>query len=246
MTNQSRTVTVMEIPFLNTTKQEFLNDYLYPRLANEENTFVVTANPEIVMYARENPEYKRIILGADYIVPDGSGILMAAKYKKEPLQERIAGFDLMLDLLRNAEQKGYRCYFLGAEKTVNDKMVEQVKRQYPGIKIAGHHHGFFKLDDPEIAAEVKRSNPDIIFVALGFPRQEEWITSYRSQFSKGLFIGLGGSFDTIAGVAKAKRAPQFWIKLNLEWLYRLIKQPTRFKRILKIFAFMGRVILKRD
>lgn len=246
MTNSRTSVTIMGIPFIHTTKQEFLEKYLAPRIANQENTFVVTANPEIVMHAREHPAYKEIVLSADYVVPDGSGILMAAKYQKEPLPERIPGFDLMLDLLDHAERGGYRCFFLGAEETVNEKMVKEVKHKYPDLKIAGHHHGFFDLDDTEIAAKVERTNPDIIFVALGFPKQEEWIAKYRQQFSKGLFIGLGGSFDTIAGVTKAKRAPQFWISLNLEWLYRLIKQPTRLKRILKVFAFMGRVILKRD
>ncbi|MGY0691318.1 WecB/TagA/CpsF family glycosyltransferase [Virgibacillus sp. FSP13] len=238
------TVTIMDIPFLNTTKSDFLNHYLLPGLADKHNSFVVTANPEIVMRAREDAAYKKAIQSADYVIPDGSGILMAAKYKKEPLQERVTGYDLMLDLLERAEEMGYSCFFLGAKEAVNEKVVDSVKKQYPGLKIAGHHHGFFDIDDPEIVEKVERTNPDLIFVALGLPRQELWIAKHRHQFSKGLFIGIGGSFDVIAG--EVPRAPQVWINLNLEWLYRLIKQPTRFKRILKVFEFMGRVILKKD
>ncbi|GGB32343.1 WecB/TagA/CpsF family glycosyltransferase [Virgibacillus dakarensis] len=244
MTKANDSVTIMDIPFLNTTKDDFLHQYLFPRLADQKKSFVVTANPEIVMRAKEDTTYKEIIQSANYVIPDGSGILMAAKYKNEPLQERIPGYDLMLDLLKHAEEKGYSCYFLGAKESVNEKVVKEVNRQYPGLKIAGHHHGFFAIDDPEMAATVKTANPDLIFVALGVPRQEMWIAKHKDQFAKGLFIGIGGSFDIIAG--ETKRAPQLWINLNLEWLYRLIKQPTRFKRILKVFEFMGRVILRRD
>lgn len=243
MKNKEKTVTIMGIPFLNTTKHEFLHEYLLPRIAEQNNTFVVTANPEIVMNAREDTVYQDVIQTADYVIPDGTGILMAAKYKKEPLQERIPGYELVLGLLEQAEENDFSCYFLGAADEVNTKAVEEVKKRYPNIKIAGRHHGFFDLDDPGVAEKVQQAKPDLVFVALGLPKQEKWIAKYRHQFSKGLFIGVGGSFDMLAG--ETKRAPKFMIALNLEWLHRLIKQPTRFKRILKVFEFMGRIILKK-
>ncbi|MFD1037161.1 WecB/TagA/CpsF family glycosyltransferase [Virgibacillus byunsanensis] len=237
------TVTIMDITFLNVTKKDFLYDELFPRLNRQQKSFVVTANPEIVMKAREDHGYKQAVQSADYIVPDGAGILLAAKYKKEPLQERIPGYELMLDLLKHANDEGLRCYFLGAKDNVINKTIVEVEQQYPNITIAGSHHGFFDIHDSSIAENIKAQNPDIVFVALGLPRQEEWIAKHSNKFPKGLFMGVGGSFDVIAG--EVQRAPEKWIKLNLEWLYRLLKQPLRFKRILKVFEFMLRIIVKK-
>lgn len=234
----------MDIAFLNATKQDFLQHFLFPHLKSQEGCFIVTANPEIVMKAREDNAYKQVVQSADYIVPDGTGILIAAKYKKQPLQERIPGFDLMMDLLAHAEKQGFSCYFLGATDFINEKAVSTAQAKFPELKVAGRHHGFFDIDDPAIAEEVRKTAPDIIFVALGLPRQEQWIAKYKDRFSKGVFMGIGGSLDVLAG--EVKRAPAFWIKLNLEWLYRLLKQPFRWKRILKVFEFMIRVFLKKD
>lgn len=236
-------VTIMDIEFYNTTKNEFLRDDLSPRLLEQVTTFVVTANPEIVMHTREDSEYKRIIQSADYVIPDGIGIIKAANMIKQPLQERIPGYDLMVDLLNYANEQHLSCYFLGAKETTNDKMIKQVQETLPGITIAGHHHGFFDLGNKDVVADIKEAQPDLIFVALGLPRQELWIDRYKDEFAKGLFIGVGGSFDSYTG--EVKRAPQKWIDLNLEWLYRFIKQPVRFKRILKIIEFMIRVALRR-
>ncbi len=244
MVNSNRTVSIMDIEFLNVTQQDFLNNHLFPRLNKREKTFVVTANPEIVMRTKEDATYKQIVQSADYVVPDGAGILLAAKYMKQPLQERITGIELVLALLTFAEEQGLSCYFLGAKASTNEKMVSEMRKQFPQLKIAGHHHGFFDLDDPEIAAEVVRSEADIVLVALGLPRQELWIDRYKDQFAKGLFMGVGGSFDVLAG--EVKRAPAGWIKFNLEWLYRIWKEPFRIKRIFKVFEFMIRIILKRS
>lgn len=239
----SENVTIMDIEFYNTTKDKFLRDDLCPRLLEEKKTFIVTANPEIVMHTREDLEYRRIVQSADYVIPDGIGIIKAANMKKQPLQERIPGYELMIDLLQYANEQQLSCYFLGAKETTNDNMVKQVRETLPGVKVAGYHHGFFEIDNKEIAEDIKSSQPDLIFIALGLPRQEMWIDRYIDEFDKGLFIGVGGSFDAYTG--EVKRAPQKWIDLNLEWLYRFIKQPVRFKRILKIVEFMARVALGR-
>lgn len=237
-------VTIMDIDFLNMTKMDFLHHELYPKLNRQEKCFVVTANPEIVMKGREDDSYKKIIQSADYVVPDGAGILLAAKFLKQPLPERVAGFDLMISLLEFANVQGLSVYLLGAEGYVNEKAVLEIEKRFPNIRIAGNQDGFFDLRDKAIAEKVRASSPDIIFVALGLPKQEKWINEHKHKFSKGLFMGVGGSFDVLAG--EVKRAPQKWIDLNVEWLYRIVKQPSRIKRILKVFEFMLRVIFKRE
>lgn len=237
-------VSIMDIDFINMTKQDFLNYHLYPCLNRQQKCFIVTANPEIVMQTKEDNAYKIMVQSANYVVPDGAGIVMASKYMKQPIKERIPGFDLMLDLLEFCEIQGLSCYFLGAKDYVNEKVVLEVERKYPELTIAGHHHGFFQLDDPKIADQVRGVNPDVIFVALGSPRQETWITNHMDTFSNGLFMGVGGSFDVLAN--EVKRAPDKWIKLNLEWLYRLLKQPFRWKRTLKAMEFMFRVIFNKQ
>ncbi|WP_374099735.1 WecB/TagA/CpsF family glycosyltransferase [Sediminibacillus dalangtanensis] len=236
-------VSIMDIPFLNLTQQQLLEKHLYPRITEEKKTYIVTANPEIVMKAKENEKYKGMVKQADFIIPDGTGIVMASKLIKQPIQERVAGFDLMTHLIGYAEDQQLSCFFLGASEEVSKKMVERLKTLHPYLHIAGRHHGFFELEDRTVIEEVLDSRPDLIFVALGSPRQEEWITKYFNEFDKGLFMGVGGSFDVIAG--EVKRAPKLWVNLQLEWLYRTIKQPFRWKRILKVFEFMFRIILKK-
>lgn len=236
-------VSIMGIPFINTKRKDLLEKHLIPRLKDQKKSFVVTANPEIVMRTKENKAFKKVVLRADYIVPDGAGIIIASKMMKEPIMERIPGFELMLDLLDYADSHRLSCYFLGAKDHVNEKAVLRAKRDYPNLKVAGHHHGFFSISDVSIAEQVKTTNPDLVFVALGSPKQEKWINTYYDQFSKGLFMGVGGSFDVLSG--EVKRAPEKWINMNLEWLYRLLKQPFRLKRILKSMKFMIRMIVMR-
>jgi N-acetylglucosaminyldiphosphoundecaprenol N-acetyl-beta-D-mannosaminyltransferase len=232
----------MDIPFNKLTQKELLQQHLYPRISTGQRTFIVTANPEIVMQTRVDENYKASVLNADYIIPDGAGVVIASKLLGEPIEERVTGFDLMFRLLSYAEKHNLSCYFLGAKQEANDRAVNRVRSEYPGIRIAGSHHGYF-TNDAEIAKEIAETKPDFIFVALGFPKQENWIASHQHLFDKGIFMGVGGVFDILAG--EAKRAPRAWIKLNLEWLYRLIKQPFRWKRILKAFEFMLLVFIRR-
>lgn len=233
----------MEIPFINCSQKKFMQERVRPLLENDEKCFIVTANPEIVMETRRNNTYKKFVQSANYVVPDGIGILLAAKRKKEPLYERIAGFDLMNDLLQVAEKENFSCFFLGASAEVNEQAVKEIKKKHPKLKVAGAHHGYFDVNDTSVMEQVKETNPDIVFVALGFPKQEEWIARHSSNFSKGVFIGVGGSFDVFAG--NVKRAPEIWIKCNLEWLYRLLKQPFRIKRMLPIIQFMWLILIGR-
>src|SRR5699024_3594708 len=164
---------IMDIDFINSTKKNLLTFYLYRHLEEQKKCYIVTANPEIVMKTREDNVYKQTVQKADYIVPDGIGILLAAKYLKKNLPERISGYDLMIDLIEYANEKGLSVYFLGAEESVNKKVVSRVNKNYPNLKIAGSHHGFFDIEDSNIVEKVLDSHADIVFVALGFPKQEE-------------------------------------------------------------------------
>lgn len=236
MVDIKETVSIMDIDFLKVTKNELMKEMLLPALVNGERRFIVTANPEIVMKARQDASYRQAVQRADYTIADGIGIVKAADWKGEPLPERIAGYDVMRNLLQIAEEKGYSCFFLGAAEEVNERAVQEVKRLHPNLKIAGRHHGFFELKDDTVLEQVKTANPDMVFVALGLPRQENWIAKHLDQFEKGLFMGVGGSFDVLAG--EVKRAPGIWIKLNLEWAYRALRQPARILRLMTVFHFM--------
>ncbi|CAH0132951.1 WecB/TagA/CpsF family glycosyltransferase [Peribacillus simplex] len=232
-------VEILSIPFIDSNMDEFMNGMIYPRLMNQEKTFIVTANPEIVEYANEHQDYKDIIISADYITPDGVGIIMASKWLNQPLQERITGFDLMNELFRVADEKALKVYLLGAEENVIEAAALKVKELYPGLELVGYNHGYIDIKDDTLPKSIAELKPDIILTALGFPRQEKWVSKHYALFNKGLFMGVGGSFDVLAG--KVNRAPVFWQKMRLEWLYRLIQQPSRWKRMLALPRFVLKV-----
>lgn len=233
-------VDILGIPFVNTTQSQFVQK-LDEHLANQDKVFVVTANPEIVMMANENQQYKTIIDQATYITADGIGVVKAAQLLNRPIPERVTGYDTMINLLQLAEQKHYGIYLLGGQQETLEKAVTNIKASHPQIKIVGQHNGFFDWNNNTILDEIKETQPDLIFVALGVPRQENWIAENLPSLQKGVCIGVGGSFDVIAGTVE--RAPVAWQKANLEWLYRLIKQPSRWKRMLALPRF-GLKILK--
>lgn len=233
-------VDILGIPFVSTTSKQFV-EKLDEHLANREKAFVVTANPEIVMKAKEDEQYKKVIDQATYITADGIGVVKAAQLLNKPIPERVTGYDTMLELLKLAAEKQYSIYLLGGQQETLEKAIENIKRDYPKINIVGSHNGFFDWDNNPIQQDIIEKKPDLIFVALGVPRQENWIAQNLPAFEKGVCIGVGGSFDVIAGTVE--RAPEVWQKANLEWLYRLIKQPSRWKRMLALPRF-GLKILK--
>jgi N-acetylglucosaminyldiphosphoundecaprenol N-acetyl-beta-D-mannosaminyltransferase len=150
--------------------------------------------------------------------------------------ERVAGYDLMIRLLELGNEKKLKVYLLGGREETNQKAVAHISSKYPQLQMVGSHHGFFDWEKSTVTADIKEANPDVIFVALGFPRQEQWIAKNIDQFSNGLFMGVGGSIDVLAG--EVQRAPRVWQKMNLEWFYRLISQPSRWRRMLAIPRFL--------
>ena len=235
-------VEIFNIPFINMKKEEILK-ILEQRVVENKKTYVVTANAEIAMYAKENVSYFNIITKADYIVPDGIGVVKGAQILKKEIKERVPGIELMVDLLKIADKFNQKVYFYGAKNEVIEKMIKRIKSDYPNINIVGYSNGYINDADNKITDEIINLEPDYIFVAKGAPLQDEWINKVIQKTDKGLFMGVGGSFDVLAGVVK--RAPEIWQKLNLEWLYRIAGDPKRWKRSMALPKFVIEVLKLR-
>jgi N-acetylglucosaminyldiphosphoundecaprenol N-acetyl-beta-D-mannosaminyltransferase len=230
---------VLGYRFVDNTMDELVEE-IHSRITLSQKTFIVTANPEIITYAQSTSSYEEVLKNSDYIIPDGIGIVIASKILGNPLKERLTGFDLMSRLLRLSDKNQYRIYLLGTKPDIIDLSASNIKKAFPNLDVVGFHHGYFHGDEKtKIINEIKMTKPDIVFVGLGFPKQEKWISENLNQFSKGVFIGVGGCLNIWAGVSK--RAPKIMVNLNLEWLYRLVKEPSRSKRMLAIPVFLKRV-----
>lgn len=198
-------------------------------LIDNEKMFVVTANPETFMKADLIPEWDKTLMRKDVsIVPDGIGVVKAAKYIGiDEIQERITGVEISYKLLEYANQYNKSIYLFGASKDVIELCIENIKNQYSNVNILGYSDGFVE-DKDYIFEEIIKFSPDIVLVALGVPKQELLISKYYDRFSKGIFVGVGGTFDVISGTKK--RAPEIVQKLNIEWLYRIFGNKDRMKR----------------
>ncbi|MCR8643580.1 WecB/TagA/CpsF family glycosyltransferase [Paenibacillus sp. N1-5-1-14] len=199
---------------------------------------VVTGNPEIVMACQHDKELRTIVEEAGLVTADGIGIVMVSKVRGGSLPERVTGCDLLFKLLEgNADSmQKWTFYLLGADEETSKKAVEVITQKYPNVTIVGRHHGYFKPEeDQAIVDEIGSLAPDFLIVALGAPRAERWIYKYKHELNARVAIGVGGSLDVVAG--KVKRAPKMWQKLHMEWLYRLLKQPSRWRRQLILPRF---------
>lgn len=219
--------------------------YLTEAVKNCEPHQVITANPIMVMTALENPAYMEIMKSAELVVPDGTGVVWAAGYCHDPVAERVAGFDLLHELLHQGESYNWKVYLLGSTPDVVRETATRLQSQYPGITIAGYRDGFFGPEaDEEVLNKIIQAQPDLLFVARGADSQEPWIAKYKSRLNIPIMMGVGGSFDVISG--KSRRAPKVFQKLRAEWLYRLLKEPTRYKRMLALPKFAVKVLREKD
>lgn len=235
------TIDILKVPFINTTQEAFLSA-VEDRVTTRKNTFVVTANPEIVMYAQDDAHYMSLLQNADYVTPDGIGIIKGAAILGTTLPERITGYDVLLDLLKWGNDAHRSAYFVGAKQSVIDALTPILATKYPNLNVKGIRNGYFD-DFAPIAADIATKQPDMVFLAVGFPKQEQLIADYRHQ-NNGLWMGVGGSFDVLSGMTK--RAPEFFIKHHIEWFYRLISEPTRFKRMLALPKYLRAVKKQRS
>lgn len=203
-------------------------DELKKWLEKNQKKFIVTANPETFMKSESDDEIKKLLLDKETIlVPDGIGIVKAARMLNYDIKERVTGIDIANKLLEYGNDLKKSIYLFGSKQEVIDDMKKVIKNQYPNLKIVGAKNGYEK-DKDKVFEDIVKKEPDIVLVALGIPLQEKLIYKHLSKFKKGIFVGVGGSFDVISG--HKKRAPKLFIKLNLEWLYRIVKEPSRLKR----------------
>lgn len=203
---------------------------------------VYTPNAEMAMAAVKDSEYLEILNSADLVIPDGAGVVLGAKLIGTPLKEKVAGIELVLNLLKSG--KNFSVFLYGGEPGIGEKAAENIKINYPSVKVCGTIHGYH---NPSMEAEnisvIKAAAPDLILVGLSFPGQEKWIHRIIPELPGSTAIGCGGTINFLAGAVK--RSPQFMIKMNLEWLDRLIKQPRRIGRMMKIPVFLLLCIKKR-
>ena len=197
-------------------------------LKNEHKRFIITVNPETLMLSESDAELKNILDNkTNSFVPDGIAVVKAARKVGVNVTERITGIDIAEYLLKLANENKYSIYLFGAKEEVINTLIAKIKKEYPNINILGYSNGYVK-DRDLVMQDVLKKKPDICMVALGIPYQEKIIAKYFSKAKKGIFIGVGGSFDVLSSTKK--RAPKIFIKLNLEWLYRIVTEPSRLKR----------------
>lgn len=219
------------------------------KVNNGEQFVIYTPNSEIIMMANRDEEFKELLNKSDLNIPDGIGLIYASKIKKHPLKEKVAGYDLTVNLIKLANEKGLKIYFVGGKPGVAEKAAQSIKKDYPNVSIVGVSDGYFKgthlgmqghEEEKRIIDDINDKSPDMLFVGFGAKKQEQWIEYNKNLINAKIIVGNGGTVDGLAG--EVKRAPDIYIKLGLEWFYRLMKEPKRIKRQILLPQFMLKVI----
>lgn len=218
------------IKFLNTyvdnlTMQETVEE-VEKFILEKKPLHLIGVNADKVNVLKKNQRLRQIVNDCDIINADGISIVWASKKLGKPLKERVAGIDLMMELLKLAEDKGYKVYFLGAKQQVIEKTIDVVEQRYSSLKIVGFRNGYFSENEwPEIADKLKKSEAQIVFVGITSPLKEYLIEYLQNQKLDSVFMGVGGSFDVISG--NINRAPQWVQNIGMEWLFRFLQEPGR-------------------
>jgi len=223
-------ITILGVPFDSIKNTEALALVLEKLTGHGKHFFIATPNPEMLLEARKNEPFKKILNHTDLNIPDGFGIMLAARMNGKPLKERITGTDLMQAICHHAPE-GTKIFLLGAAPGVAEKTKEKLEKYHSHIKVVGTHSGSpAHEEDSHTQHLINESGAELLFVAFGAPKQEMWLARNLSHLTHvKVAMGVGGAFDFIAGVVK--RAPYWMRKVGIEWLYRLIKQPSRIGRI---------------
>jgi N-acetylglucosaminyldiphosphoundecaprenol N-acetyl-beta-D-mannosaminyltransferase len=202
---------------------------------------IITLNPEMLVAACDDPEFRQVLNSADLNVADGVGLVMAARWLGHPLRGRVTGSDGIYRLSEHCARKGYRPFFLGAATGVAQVVAGRLSARYPGLEVAGAYAGSPRSEDEDdMVSRVRAAAPDLLFVAYGVPAEERWIARNRDCLGVPVMIGVGGAFDFVAGIAR--RAPSWMRRAGLEWFYRLIRQPWRWRRQLALIRFVTLVL----
>jgi N-acetylglucosaminyldiphosphoundecaprenol N-acetyl-beta-D-mannosaminyltransferase len=221
--------------------EEIIDD-LRTRMMEGKQSTIIAVNPEKVIKAEENEELRGLINGSTYQIPDGVGILLASKLKGGGITSRVTGVDMMERLIRFAAEENHKVFLYGAKEEVVTEAKRKLEEKYPGLMISGYENGYVQ-DQQALVEKINESGAELLFVAMGSPKQELWIREHMPMLNVKVFQGVGGSFDVFAG--KVQRAPSFYRKLGLEWLYRLMKEPHRFKRQLALPRFLLKIMSRR-
>ncbi|KUK93001.1 MAG: Glycosyl transferase, WecB/TagA/CpsF family [Thermotogales bacterium 46_20] len=217
---------------------------LFEGLQGENKLFVVTMNALIVYEYLKVPRYNKAFQRVNYIVPDGAGVVKAAKFLYREELKRVPGIELMMSLCRRLEGEDAGVFFLGSTEESVSKMVKKMKEMMPGLNVSGYHGGYFSDDQSEeIVSRINASGARVLFVGMGVPRQEIWISEHFDDLKISLAMGVGGSFDVISGILK--RAPVWIQKANLEWLFRILQQPRKKLKVLPRLATFSFFILQQ-
>ncbi len=231
-------IDIRGVKFDNVTLDEAVCELLSRARAGVQ-TAVFTPNPEIVQLCIDDPSMYEVINSGDMILPDGIGVVKAAKILGTPLKGRVPGFDTGERIISHSASEGLKIFFMGGKPGIAELAAQKMAEKYPGTVFAGTHDGYFKKEGEEndaVIAEINASGADVLFVCLGVPAQEKWIIANRDKLpGVKLMLALGGSLDGYSGTFK--RAPKLFIKLNLEWFYRLLCQPSRLGRMMKLPKF---------
>ncbi|MBQ4566015.1 MAG: WecB/TagA/CpsF family glycosyltransferase [Oscillospiraceae bacterium] len=211
-------------------------------LQGDRAAYCVTPNAEMAYEALHDREFCDLLNGAALVLPDGAGVVLGAKILKTPLKQKVAGIEFAQNLLPILAETGSKLYLLGSKPGVAELAAEKMLQKHPALQICGMRDGYFQ-DEGEVVQGINEAKADVVFVCLGAPKQEQFMQRHQQDLQIKLMIGLGGTLDGIAGTVK--RAPKWMIKLQLEWLYRLIKQPKRFGRMLRLPKFIFAAFKKR-
>ncbi|MDR3321737.1 MAG: WecB/TagA/CpsF family glycosyltransferase [Synergistaceae bacterium] len=225
-------------------------DYALGRVAGwvssstDSPRMIVTVDALAALRSRSDSRYARLVRAAGMVLPDGAGLIWALRFLGFTVQEQISGVDFVDHLCRASAGHGWSVYFLGGRPGVAEAAAKNISEKYQGLNVAGCRNGYFKRDDDAaLCSEIRESGADILFVALGVPVQERWLEENLHRLGGAVGIGVGGSFDVISG--RLKRAPEKWRALKLEWLYRVIQEPSRWRRVVQLPLFVVLVLLKK-
>ncbi|WP_341285138.1 WecB/TagA/CpsF family glycosyltransferase [Priestia megaterium] len=213
-------------------KHQLLND-----IDEDKKSFIVAINPEKIMHGTKDQELKELLNSATYQIPDGHGIVVLSKRQGGNIKERVTGCDLFQQLCELAAKEGKKVFLYGAKPGVAEQTKSILEQRYSGLNVVGTLDGFV-MDKTLIIDTINEAKPDFLFVALGSPAQEKWIKENMNQLDAHIFQGVGGSFDVVSG--NIKRAPKWMQKTGLEWLHRVILEPKRMIRIIRLSLFLAR------
>ena len=213
--------------------------------SNKSCKMIVAPNTEFIMMAQKDKEFFNILKLAELATPDSVGVMLAGKLQKKPFRHRIPGQEYLRKIFEIGEKEGWTFYLLGGRDDVPEKATENLRKVYPNSKIVGFHEGFFEKDSEEdVIKEINELSPNVLFVAMGAPIQEKWIFNHKNELKVDIAAGQGGTFDYEAG--EVKRAPKIIQKLGIEWLWRLIMQPTRIFRMVALPIYLFKIIFTKD